>query len=132
MRVADNASYNSTFTYPEGGRVRIREGSGECRRPEAIATGEALVAVDVAERVARTTKREIKFERLVSSSPFDRLLRLTGVEHDPSVFTWNKVLVFNLGFDARARRTCTGSITRTPSASFTGSASTTTSSTPTA
>jgi hypothetical protein len=26
---------------------------------------------------------------------------MCGVEHDPSVWAWNKVLVFNLGFDAK-------------------------------
>ena len=29
MRVADNATYNATFTYPEGGRHRVREGARE-------------------------------------------------------------------------------------------------------
>jgi hypothetical protein len=29
------------------------------------------------------------------------LLNLCGIEHDPSAFTWNQVLVFNLGFDGK-------------------------------
>jgi hypothetical protein len=33
--------------------------------------------------------------------PFNQLLRMTDVPHDPAVYSWNKVLVFNLGFDRK-------------------------------
>jgi hypothetical protein len=62
------------------------------------------VGLDVARRLARTPRREIRFERLVSSAPFYRLAQLSGLPHDPSVFTWNKVLVFNLGFERKGPR----------------------------
>jgi protoporphyrinogen oxidase len=104
MRLADNRSYNSTFTYPEGGAFEYVKALASAVRPGAIATREPLVAVDLERRVARTAHRELRFERLVSSAPFDRLLRLTGLPHDPSVFSWNKVLVFNLGFDRKGPR----------------------------
>jgi len=44
--------------------------------------------------------------RIVSSAPLPQLARICGIAHDPSVFSSNKVLVFNLGFDAQgpARR----------------------------
>jgi hypothetical protein len=51
--------------------------------------------------VARTPRREIAFSRLVSSIPFNRLAALSDLDHDPALFTWNKVLVFNLGFDRK-------------------------------
>jgi len=70
-------------------------------RPAGIATSEALVGIDLERRVGRTPLREIRFERLVSSAPFDKLVRWSGRPHDASVFTWNKVLVFNLGFDRK-------------------------------
>jgi protoporphyrinogen oxidase len=104
MRVADNTSYNSTFTYPEGGAFEYVKALASAVRPEAISTDEPLVGIDLEKRVAQTPRREIRFERLVSSAPFDRLLRLSGLTHDPSVFTWNKVLVFNLGFDRKGPR----------------------------
>jgi hypothetical protein len=66
-----------------------------------VVTGEPVLGIDLAARVARTARREIRFERLVSSAPFNRLLTLSAVPHDPTVFTWNKVLVFNLGFDRK-------------------------------
>jgi hypothetical protein len=51
--------------------------------------------------VARTSRRELRFGRLISSAPFHRFVPLTGLDHDASVFSWNKVLVFNLGFDKK-------------------------------
>jgi protoporphyrinogen oxidase len=104
MRAPDNASYNATFTYPEGGAIEYIKALASEVRPGAIALGEPLIAVDLERRVARTPKREIRFERLISSAPFDKLVQATGLSHDPSVFTWNKVLVFNLGFDKKGPR----------------------------
>jgi hypothetical protein len=66
-----------------------------------IALGESLLSVDLERKVATTQKRKIGFERLVSSAPFNRLLETTGLSSDPSIWSWNKVLVFNLGFDKK-------------------------------
>ena len=35
MKVADNASYNSTFTYPEGGAIEYVQRARERRAPRA-------------------------------------------------------------------------------------------------
>ena len=104
MKVADNASYNASFTYPEGGAIEYVNALASAVRPGAIALEEPLVAIDLARKIARTARREIAFERLVSSAPFNRLVALAGLPHDPSVFTWNKVLVFNFGFDRKGPR----------------------------
>jgi protoporphyrinogen oxidase len=106
MKVADNASYNATFTYPEGGAIEYVKALASAVRPGAIALEEPLVALDLERKIARTPRREIAFERLVSSMPFNRLVTLAGLAHDPAVFTWNKVLVFNLGFDRKGPRGC--------------------------
>jgi protoporphyrinogen oxidase len=104
MRVADNASYNASFTYPRGGAIEYVKALASAVKPGAIALEEALVGIDLRRRVAKTTRREIHFERLVSSAPFDKLVSLCGLAHTPGVFTWNKVLVFNLGFDKKGER----------------------------
>jgi protoporphyrinogen oxidase len=104
MRVSDNASYNATFTYPEGGAIEYVKALASEVRPERIALNEGLVSIDVARKVARTTRREIRYQSLVSSAPFPALLRASSLEHDPSIFTYNKVLVFNLGFDKKGPR----------------------------
>jgi protoporphyrinogen oxidase len=104
MRVANNASYNASFTYPRGGAIEYVKALASATDSSAIALDERLVAVDLRSRVAKTTKREIRFERLVSSAPFDRLVKMSGLAYDERAFTWNKVLVFNLGFDKKGER----------------------------
>ena len=104
MKTPDNRSYNSSFTYPEGGAIEYVRAIASAVRPESIALREALVSVDLDAKIAHTTKRAIRFERLVSSAPFNRLVALCKLPHDPAVFTWNKVLVFNLGFDRKGPR----------------------------
>jgi len=101
MRIADNASYNATFTYPEGGAIEYVKAMARDVDPARISLGEELMAVDLERKVATTSKRTVRFEHLVSSAPLSRLLQMTGLEHDRSAFSWNKVLVFNLGFDKK-------------------------------
>jgi protoporphyrinogen oxidase len=101
MREPDNAGYNQTFTYPEGGAIEyVRALASETPR-ESLCCNEALVSIDLANRTAKTTHRSLQFGHLVSSMPFNRLLACSGLAHDASVFSWNKVLVFNLGFDRK-------------------------------
>lgn len=101
MKSADNVSYNATFTYPEGGAIQYVYALKSLVPDERVSLGERLVSIDLQKKVATTDRREIAFEYLVSSTPFDRLLTMTGIEHDPSIYSWNKVLVFNLGFDKK-------------------------------
>lgn len=104
MRQPDNATYNATFTYPEGGAIEYVNALLREVDPGALKLGEALTGIDLDARIARTTKGEYRYQRLVSSAPFPRLLELCGVPFDASTFTWNQVLVFNLGFDAKGPR----------------------------
>jgi protoporphyrinogen oxidase len=101
MRRPDNASYNATFTYPLGGAIQYIHALLRDLPAGAVQCDERLEAVDLRRQVARTSRREIGFRRLVSSAPFPALVRMCGLAHEPSVFTWNKVLVFNLGFDRK-------------------------------
>ena len=101
MKTPDNGGYNAAFTYPEGGAIEYVNAIATAVPSEKIALNERLVSIDVAAKTATTEMRTIAFERLVSSAPFDQLLRMTGTEHEASVFSWNKVLVFNLGFDRK-------------------------------
>jgi protoporphyrinogen oxidase len=104
MRQPDNASYNATFTYPEGGAIEYVKALASAVRPDAIALEEPLIGLDVEARIAETPKRKIRYERVVSSAPFNRMLRIAKIPHDPGVYSWNKVLVFNLGFDRKGPR----------------------------
>jgi protoporphyrinogen oxidase len=60
-----------------------------------------VISIDLEQKVARTSKRNIRFEHLLSSVPFPRLLELCGIGYPAGVYSHNQVLVFNLGFDAK-------------------------------
>ncbi len=101
MRSADNASYNATFMYPEGGAIEYVKALASEVSASKIALSESLREIDVKAHVARTDKRELRYENLVSSIPFPALARAAGMLEEPALWTWNKVLVFNLGFDKK-------------------------------
>jgi protoporphyrinogen oxidase len=97
----DNASYNATFTYPEGGAIQYVNALAQGVPKEAIALSERLVSIDLEQRIATTNERTIRFEQLVSSAPFVELLRMCALPFDASAYSYNQVLVFNLGFDRK-------------------------------
>jgi protoporphyrinogen oxidase len=102
MRTPDNAGYNATFTYPAGGAIRYVHALLRDLPADTIALGERVVAIDLAARTATTSRgRTIAWRQVVSSAPLPRLLAMTGVPHDAGAFSWNQVLVFNLGFDRK-------------------------------
>lgn len=101
FRAADNASYNATFTYPRGGAIEYVNALASEVPNERIALNERVLRVDLASRTATTNRRTIRYRHLVSSAPLPALLTMCGMEPPAGLLTWNKVLVFNLGFDRK-------------------------------
>ena len=97
------AGYNATFTYPAGGAVEYIRALVRDLPPGTVACGEPAIAIDLAARSVITPRRRLRFDRVVSSAPLPQLARICGVAHDPAVFSSNKVLVWNLGFDRKGR-----------------------------
>jgi len=98
-----DASYNATFTYPAGGAIQYIHALARDLPAGSIALGEPAIAIDLAAKTISTPKRTIRYDHVVSSAPLPALAKMCGVAHAP-VFTSNKVLVFNLGFDRKGRR----------------------------
>lgn len=96
--------YNPTFTYPEGGAVQYVRALAGHIPDERIALRERVLRVDRANKTAETTKRTLRYDRLVSSAPLPALLAMCGIEHDGATFSHNKVWVVNLGFDRKGLR----------------------------
>jgi protoporphyrinogen oxidase len=103
MKHPDRGGYNATFTYPAGGAVQYIHALLRDLPAGTVACGERVVAIDRARRVATTTKREIGWRHVVSSAPLPALARACGVGFDEDAFSWNSVLVYNLGFDRKGR-----------------------------
>jgi protoporphyrinogen oxidase len=101
---AGDGGYNATFTYPAGGAVQYVRALARDLPPGTIACDEPVTAIDLAAREVITPRRRLRFDRIVSSAPLPALARLCGIAHDAAVFSSNKVLVFNLGFDRKGRR----------------------------
>jgi protoporphyrinogen oxidase len=100
-RGAEDASYNATFTYPRGGAVQyIRALLADLPR-EVVRCSERVTSVDLQRQVVTTDRGEIRYGRLVSSTPLPELLEMCGLQHDRGAFSANAVQVFNLGFDRK-------------------------------
>jgi protoporphyrinogen oxidase len=98
-----DAGYNATFTYPAGGAMQYIHALLHDLPSGTVSCNEPALAIDLSTRVVRTPKREIRYGRIVSSAPLPALARIANVACAP-VFTSNKVLVWNLGFDRKGQR----------------------------
>lgn len=96
-----NASYNATFLYPKDGCMRIIDSMCSHVQKSSISLNEAVVYIDRKRHEVVTTKRTLKYDNLISTMPLTKLFDISGVEYDREVYSWNKVLVFNLGFDSK-------------------------------
>lgn len=101
FRDENNLSYNSHFTYPRGGAVEYVHSLLANIDNTKLHLGEELLRVDVSRKVALTNKRELRYDRLISTLPFPVLLQKCGMDYPTDAFSCNKVLVFNLGFDRK-------------------------------
>lgn len=94
-------TYNSTFTYPDAGAAEFVRALRQDIAPDKICLDEPVVHIDLRRRLAHTSRRTIAYDALVSTVPLPNLLAFTGLPHNPEIYTHNKVLVFNLGFDRK-------------------------------
>lgn len=97
----NNKSYNDTFIYSVGGAIEYVNSLFKNVDKEKVFLKEELLKIDILNKKAYTNKREIQYDRLISTIPFPKLLDLCNIFYDKSIFTWNKVMVFNLGFDKK-------------------------------
>jgi len=90
-------SYNSKFIYPVKGSYEFVKSILKKIPDERIKLETEIFYLDLANKIAVTSKGGIRFNKLVSTLPFSRILEMTGnPNHD---LTCNKVAVYNLGFN---------------------------------
>lgn len=102
FRQMSNMSYNESFIYPrEGAIVYIRQISKRIAS-ERIQTSCSVTNIDARSKtVVLSDGRQLHYDRLISTMPFVKLLDMVGMDYNPSIYNWNKVLVFNMGFDRK-------------------------------
>ena len=101
FRPSKENSYNASFLYTTGGAIDYVYSVLNRINSSRISYGEYLISVDLDNKVALTNMRKLSFEHLISTIPFPRLLEICGKNYDRSLYTSNKVLVFNIGFDKK-------------------------------
>ncbi|ETD72639.1 LPS biosynthesis protein [Pelistega indica] len=98
-----SGSYNAEFMYPKRGAMVFVDALSEGIDRDKIILGEQVTSINLETKVATTNKnRQIKFEYIINSSPLNQFLGLfegnTSYKEFINTLSWNKVLVFNLGF----------------------------------
>ena len=103
FKKTNNNSYNSHFTYPRGGAIEYVKSLASYIGKSNICLNECVKSIDVTEKTIKTDKRELKYDNLISTMPFPLLMQCCSMEYDTDIYSWNKVLVFNLGFDKKGK-----------------------------
>jgi protoporphyrinogen oxidase len=90
-------SYNDTFIYPVNGSYEFVKAILKTVDETKIMTDTFVGTLDLENKIAHTSRGPVKFNKLVSTMPFNKLLATLG-RHSEDL-TSNKVAVFNLGFN---------------------------------
>ena len=100
-------SYNNTFMYPKKGAQVIIDVLMKDIDENKILLNSVIQSINLEEKkVILTDGTEIYYEYLINSMPFDRFLKLTNNKEYidfSNKLTYNKVLVFNLGFNKKSK-----------------------------
>lgn len=97
MKMGSNSSYNDMFIYPyEGAQTVITYLMSKIEK-DNVHLNEAAIHIDVEKKTIETEKEIYKFAYLINSVPFNQFSKL--LDKEDSFLSWNRVLVFNIGFD---------------------------------
>lgn len=102
----DNSSYNSSFVYPIGGAIEYVNAIYNRLSKNKVVLGKEVVSINRMDKtLILTNGQTVHYDRLISTIPFPKLLELTSIEYPHQVYSWNQVLVFNLGFNKKGKDT---------------------------
>ena len=106
MKFPHDASYNHRFFYPKAGAGALVDKLCQRLAPGALRTGRQLCSIDRKRRIAvDSSGKSYRYRRLISTAALPSFLGLLGDETSNELtkeMSWNKVLVFNLGFEKKA------------------------------
>lgn len=95
-------TYNEEFFYSSKGAEAFVNVLMENINPFKIKLSETVKAIDINEKKVYTNKSIIEYEYLINTMPFNVFLKIAHIPHKES-YTSNKVLVYNIGFDSKAK-----------------------------
>lgn len=100
-KVENDNSYNEFFTYSKEGAFEYIRSLKQRIPNDKLFLNEKVLSIDKENKIVSTNKRNLKYDNLISTIPFPKLLELTNISYNDSIYSWNQVLVFNLGFDSK-------------------------------
>lgn len=102
FRQSHNESYNGSFLYHRGGAIEYVHALERDISKDNIFLEEIVTLIDMEQHIVHTNKRTLCYDNIISTIPLPDLLKLCRRDYDTKALTWNKVLVFNLGFEGKA------------------------------
>lgn len=109
MKKNKDVSYNNTFLYPKNGAGSFIDILYNNLDKNRVLLNTNIVSVDIENKKVKTADGNIyEFEYLINTAPLNHFLQLTNDENCSSLvneLSYNKVLVFNLGFNKKSKLT---------------------------
>lgn len=106
MKNHSNTSYNNTFMYPKKGAQVIVNKLCEKVDMNKVMLNTSVTSIDLNKKeVTLSTKDVITYNNLINTIPFNKFLSLLNIQEYTNFsneLSYNKVLVFNLGFDKKS------------------------------
>ena len=109
MKNNNDNSYNSTFLYPKNGAGSFIDILYQKLDKKNILLNTKVLSIDLNNKTVKASNGiEYKYEYLINSSPLNKFLSLFHKQEFNNLkkeLSYNKVLVFNLGFNKKSKLT---------------------------
>lgn len=105
MKLNEDTSYNNQFLYPKKGAITFINALLEDLDENKILYNQKIDSIDIKSRIVKTDTMEISYEYLINTIPLDMLIKYIDEREyidNHNKLTYNKVLVFNLGFNKKS------------------------------
>ncbi len=104
MKNNNNSSYNSSFLYPKNGASSFINKLYDKLNKNNIILNTTLKEVDINNKIVTLSNgNKIKYNNLINTIPLNKFLDIIGgYEYLIDSMSYNKVLVFNLGFNDKS------------------------------
>lgn len=102
FKEANNASYNDTFLYLKKGTQYFIDKLYSAIDSSKVQFSTEITHIDTVNKfVTTSTGQKINYENLINTIPLNHFLKITETDYSQLIdeMSYNKVLVFNLGFD---------------------------------
>lgn len=105
MKKHEVNSYNSSFLYPKNGAGSFIEVLYDGLKKEKVLLNVSVEKIDKENKKAKLSNGlEVEYEYLINTTPLNKFLHLIGGQEKLiNEMSYNKVLVFNLGFNKQSK-----------------------------